>query len=688
MLDAPVTELPGVGKARAAALARLEIRTLGDLLVHAQRQYEDWAPSPVAEVREGDVACLQGVIDDLREQRYRGTTGLAVTRAVLTDTTGSIVLIWFRRGRFRPLGSSRLKVGQELVVYGSIRRDKGGLAIHNPAVEHLPLPHGAQLKPVYPLTEGISQTQMRTWVGEALKICWDNLDEYLEVGCSKKLELAGRREAIVGMHRPKTREHAATSRARLVFDEVLCYQIGILSERYRRTRQPGRVHIPDGFLVEKMIKELPFALTDGQKRAMQEMAADMESPQPMQRLLQGDVGSGKTVVAVYGLAKTVEAQYQGAVMAPTEVLARQHFERITTLMGKLGVEVGLLTGSLSAREKADICSRLSEGSCQVVVGTQALLERGVQFADLGLVVVDEEHRFGVQQRQALAQKDNTDLLVMTATPIPRTLALTLYGDLDISIIDELPPGRKPVDTRWISSRDRDKVYAFVRSQVKMGHQVYIVYPLVEGAGATQDSAAKTEARRLQALPAFADLSIGLLHGQMGSREKDSVIEDFVKGHWQILVTTSVIEVGIDVPNATVMVVENAERFGLAQLHQLRGRVGRSAAESFCLLMGEPTTPEARQRLELIRQTQDGFILAEADLKLRGPGEILGVRQSGLPELRLTDLIQDHDILEQAHKVAVQILGEDPHLGHDCHRGLRQELARRGYNSTKHDGGLY
>ncbi|NMB24716.1 MAG: ATP-dependent DNA helicase RecG [Firmicutes bacterium] len=687
MLDAPVQRLPGVGKARAMALSRLEIETLGDLLTHAPRDYEDWCPRPIAEVTDGESVCVRGTVEDIRQQRFRGSRGLVVSKAALQDSTGSIELVWFRRGRYGAKGN-QVKRGQNITVYGSVRRDQGTLVMHNPEIASQTVPRDAQLIPVYPLTEGVSQRLMRSWIQTAIKVCWDSIEEYLGISHIEQLGLLGRREAFKGLHRPKSYAHAMASRARLVFDELLCYQIAILSARYRQQHRIGKSHGPDGPLVSQLMESLPFSLTDGQRQAMAEVAADMESTRPMGRLLQGDVGSGKTIVAIYGLAKTVEAGYQGVVMAPTEILAQQHFAQITSLFASQGIEVRLLTGGLSNHEKADVCRRLQDGTVQVVVGTQALLEPDVRFANLGLVVVDEEHRLGVLQRQALAKKGSGDLLVMTATPIPRTLALSLYGDLDMSLIKELPLGRLPVDTRWISPQDRDKVYGFLRDQVKRGHQAYIVYPLVEGEETTKLAAAKTEAYRLRKLPVFADVRIGLLHGQMSSQEKTSVIEEFSQGHWQILVTTSVIEVGIDVPNATVMVIEHAERFGLAQLHQLRGRVGRGTAQSFCLLMGEPTTPEARERLEFMRETQDGFVLAEADLRLRGPGEILGVKQTGLPNLRMADLRHDGGIMDKARHVANQILGDDLFLSQTRHKPLVRELGRRGVVSRKHDGGLY
>ena len=688
MLDEPVTALTGVGRARARALARLEIQTLGDLLAHAPRQYEDWTPCSLSKVTDGDTVCLQGVVEDVSQQRYHGK-GLVVTKAILTDGPESVQLLWFRRQSRWSTGNSTVRRDQELMVYGRIQRDKGLWVMHNPAVKERPWPPGRQLVPVYPLTEGISQKQMRMWVRQALEICRPSLTEYLKREHITELGLMDARQAMVGLHAPNSFEEAARSRERLVFDEALFYQIVVFSKRHRQRSYPGPVHCADGPLTDALLATLPFEPTNAQKRVMQEIAKDMESSYPMRRLLQGDVGSGKTIVAVYALVKTVEAGYQGALMAPTEILARQHYTRLRSLLGELGIEVVLLTGSLASQEKAEIYRGLAEGDWHIVVGTQALLEPYVEFARLGLAVIDEEHRFGVLQRQALVQKGLSDLLVMTATPIPRTLALTLYGDLDVSILDELPPGRRPVDTRWISPRDRDDMYRFIRHQIELGYQAYIVYPLVEGAedGPSPALAASKEVGRLQSLPVFDSVRIGLLHGQMQAKEKEKVIEDFVNGYWQVLVTTSVIEVGVDVPNAVVMAVENAERFGLAQLHQLRGRVGRGAAVSFCLLVGEPSTEEAIKRLDLIRNTQDGFLLAEADLRLRGPGEVLGTRQSGIFGLRFLDLVKDTKIVEQAHTLAEKIVSADPLLLAANHQRLKEELTRRGFSLPKHDGGL-
>lgn len=669
------------------ALARLEIETLEDLLTHVPRDYEDWSPRPITGIAHGESVCVSGMVVDTKQQRFRGSQGLVVSKAILQDSTGSVELVWFRRGRYGVKGT-QVKKGQNITAYGSIRQEQGTYVMHNPEVASEAMPQNAKLVPVYPLTEGVSQRLMRQWIQTALGMCWDSIEEYLEVAYIEQLGLLGRREAIAGLHQPKAYAHAMAARTRLVFDELLCHQIAILSTRYRQPERAGKSHVPDGPLVSKIVGNLPFTLSNGQRQAMAEIAADLESARPMRRLLQGDVGSGKTIVSIYGLAKTVETGYQGVVMAPTEILAQQHFAKIKHLFAPQGIEVRLLTGGLGDRTKADVCRGLKDGTVQVMVGTQALLEPDVQFANLGLAVVDEEHRMGVLQRQALVEKGSGDLLVMTATPIPRTLALSLYGDLDISMIKELPPGRKPVDTRWISPQDRDKVYVFLREQAQRGHQAYIVYPLVEGEETAKIAAATTEACRLRKLPAFAGLRIGLLHGQMSSQEKNSVIGEFAQGYWQILVTTSVIEVGIDVPNATVMVIEHAERFGLAQLHQLRGRVGRGQAQSFCLLIGEPTTPEARERLEFMRKTQDGFALAEADLQLRGPGELLGVRQTGLPNLRMANLRQDGEIMEKAQHLANEILREDPLLKEARHAPLIRELTRRGLFILKHDGGLY
>lgn len=672
-----VDSLRGVGKARALALGRLGLETVEDLLFMVPRYYENWTQAiPISAVQPGEVVCLQGRITGLVERKTR-QKGLVITEALLRDDSGDIGLIWFLRVRSGQSSYIRrqLALGQEILVYGRAEQDNRRLVIRNPQWKRPTQLEGNRLIPVYPLTEGITQAQMRNYVGQALRLCRHDIGEFLPENYRRSLSLPERWAAIRGLHRAGSREEADAARRRLAFDELLCLQLALRIRRKQAEKVPGVVHSPDGALVQKFLGGLPYRLTAAQRKVMSEIAADMESPTVMQRLLQGDVGSGKTVVALYALIKSVEAGYQAVMMVPTEILAEQHYRQVVKAVQPLGIKTGLLTGALTDKEKENLRWELAAGQCQLVVGTHALLQPDVDFQRLGLVVIDEQHRFGVAQRQALVQKGNPDVLVMTATPIPRTLALAVYGDLDVSLIDELPPGRKPVDTRWISPADRERVYRFIRRQVEAGHQAYIVYPLVEESEAVTARAASNEVERLRKT-SLAGLEIGLLHGQLTAAEKDRVMEDFAAGRLHVLVTTTVIEVGVDVPNASVMVVENAERFGLAQLHQLRGRVGRGSVQAYCLLIGNPSTPSGKQRLHIIRQTNDGFALAEADLKLRGPGELLGTRQSGLSELRIADLVEDLPLLEEAARLARSILASDPDLTAPHHRALREELYRR------------
>jgi ATP-dependent DNA helicase RecG len=496
----------------------------------------------------------------------------------------------------------------------------------------------------------------------------------------------GLEAAICQIHFPDDQQSLEQARCRLSFDEFFLIQMGVLHQRHAWRTEPGRAVAVDGGLLESFVYSLPFELTKAQQRVLREIVNDLRSDKPMNRLLQGDVGSGKTVVAVAAMLLTVVSGFQAVIMAPTEILAEQHYKNVTQLLeGISGTEVKgpsafsapsprirLLTGSLRPAEKEQIHREIAAGEVDIVIGTHALIQEGVSFKDLALAIIDEQHRFGVTQRAALRQKGyNPHVLVMSATPIPRSLALTIYGDLDISVIDELPPGRQEIETRWLKSRERERAYSFVRSQIEKGHQAFIICPLVEESEKIEAKAAVEEHRRLQE-EIFPDLQLGLLHGRMKGKEKEAVMAQFHQGELDILVSTSVVEVGIDVPNATVMLVEGAERFGLAQLHQFRGRVGRSEHQSYCLLVADSPSFEGEQRLMAIESTQDGFALAEKDMELRGPGEFFGTRQSGLPDLKLAKL-SDVRILEQARTEALALFRDDPDLSRPEHRLLARKV---------------
>ncbi|HHY36752.1 MAG TPA: ATP-dependent DNA helicase RecG, partial [Firmicutes bacterium] len=587
-LESSIQELPGIGPSRARLFGRLGIKTVADLLFWFPRQWEDRRESqPLALIRPGNRVTVRGRLGRAEERRPR--RDLTITSFELGDGTGSLALVFFNQ----PYRKGQLRRGQEVMATGKVEMRYGQLQMINPEVEIVVRPqglHSGRIVPIYPATEGLSSRLLRSAVYTALKTCGADIEEIVPADTRERQGLLPREVAIREMHFPTGWEQVQRARRSLAFEELLLLQLGLL---YDREEGEGIAHGPDGELVARFLAQLPFTLTGAQRKALAEIARDMEAMRPMNRLLQGDVGSGKTVVAAYALVKTVENGFQGVVMVPTEILAEQHYLNLCRLLQPIGIEVVLLTGSMTGREKERVRQRIEGGEARVVVGTHAVIQEGVDFARLGLVVIDEQHRFGVSQRSSLLQKGKAcDLLVMTATPIPRTLALVFYSDLDITVLDELPPGRKPVQTYWVSEKIADRVYAFLRREVKEGRQAYIVCPLVEESDKLQVQAATELAAYLQER-VFPDLRLGLLHGRLPLEEKERVMEEFRRGKIDILVATTVIEVGVDVPNASVMVIQNAERFGLAQLHQLRGRVGRGEYQSYCILIGSPTTEEGR-----------------------------------------------------------------------------------------------
>jgi ATP-dependent DNA helicase RecG len=536
--------------------------------------------------------------------------------------------------------------------------------------------HTGRLVAIYGLTRGLTARPMRRLMKRLVDAYVDGLEDPLPDALRAKHHLEPLAQALRAGHFPKTEADYAGARRRLVYDEFLLLQLGLAIRRHRQGRRPGLAMNPPGALARRLLASLPFALTPAQERVWREIRTDMAEPYPMNRLLQGDVGSGKTVVAALAILTAVEAGFQAALMAPTEILAEQHLMTLAALVEPLGVPVALLTNAVKGKARERVLAGVAAGEIACVVGTHALVQETVRFRRLGLAVVDEQHRFGVHQRATLKHKgESPDVLVMTATPIPRTLALTLYGDLEVSVIDQLPPGRKPVVTKARTASARGRIYRFLREQVDAGRQVYVVCPLVEESEALDLQAATEMAQRLQQ-EVFVDLRIGLLHGRMPFAEKDRVMRDFKAGAIHILVSTTVIEVGIDVPNASVMLIEHAERFGLSQLHQLRGRVGRGPWKSYCILLSGASSPDAKLRLEAMTATNDGFKIAEADLSQRGPGDFFGTRQSGLPEFRVADLLRDAAALEAARRDAASLVREDPNLLAPEHRALRAALLQR------------
>lgn len=654
----------------------MSIETVEDLLYHVPRRHEDrrhlTALRDLAHGAEETVEATVAAVSEFRPRR-----GLSIVKAALADETGIGYAVWYNQ----PYLKQQLRRGMRALFFGKVERRGGEIRLQSPEFEVVEGDeeetwHTGRLVPIYPATEGLSQRMLRTLVRTALTLHAARVPEALPEGLRRSRGLPPIHESLWAVHFPETLEEQRAARERLAFEELLTLELGLLLRRRAAAEADKPFRYADGTLVARFLSGLPFSLTTAQQRAIEEIAVDVRGARPMNRLLQGDVGSGKTVVAVASLLIAVQGGYQAALMAPTEILAEQHYLTIRPLIEPLGVRVGLLVGGRSGRERAEGRQALRQGAADIAIGTHALIEEGVAFANLALVVVDEQHKFGVMQRARLRRKGfSPDVLVMTATPIPRTLALTLYGDLDITVLDELPPGRRPVATSWREASARGKVYAFVREQIQMGRQAYVVCPLIEDSEKLQARAAARLAEELQTA-FFQDLTVTLLHGRMPTEEKDRVMASFRRGEIHILVATSVIEVGIDVPNASVMVIENADRFGLAQLHQLRGRVGRGAHRSYCILMASPTTEEGRRRMAVLAATGDGFRIAQEDLRLRGPGEILGTRQHGLPDLRVADLTADLFLLEEARNVAGEILRGDPRLSHPEHRGLRASVLRR------------
>ncbi len=677
----PVQYLKGVGPARAAALSRLGIETVGHVLLHVPRRHEDRSHlTPLRDLVHGSETTVEATVAAVSQ--FRPRRGLVVVKAALIDESGIAYAVWFNQ----PYLKQQVRRGMRAIFFGKVQRRGGEVRLQSPEFEPVEAGeeetwHTGRLVPIYPATEGLSQRVLRTLVRNALTRHAGELEDILPEGLRGSLGLPPVHDALWELHFPETMEAQHAARRRLAFEELLVLELGLLLRR-RATAQTARpFHYRPGALVQRFVASLPYTLTPAQQRGIEEITADLRGPHPMSRLLQGDVGSGKTIVAVAALLLCVQGGYQGALMAPTEILAEQHFLTIRPLVESLGVRVVLLTGGRRAAARANIREAVRRGEVDIAIGTHALIEEEVGFARLGLVVVDEQHKFGVLQRARLRRKGFApDVLVMTATPIPRTMALTLYGDLDVTVLDELPPGRRPVATYWREGDARPKVYEFMRQQIEAGRQAYVVCPLIEDSEKLQAKAAAQLAAELQR-EYFTDLRVGLLHGRMPAEEKDRVMDAVRRGTIHVLVATTVIEVGIDIPNASVMVIEDADRFGLAQLHQLRGRVGRGAHRSYCILIASPTTDEGRRRLGVMAETEDGFRIAQEDLRLRGPGEILGTRQHGLPDLRVADLLVDLPLLEEARDLAAEIVRQDAGLRRPEHGGLREAVRTRFADSS-------
>jgi ATP-dependent DNA helicase RecG len=674
-LDAPAQFLKGVGPKRAELLAKLGVRTARDLLFHVPRRYEDASTvTKIGSLRVGDDVTIVGEVVSKGVLPTRSR--LRIFSAVIRDSSkDSIEVSW----PGQPFLDRTIRKGDLLLVAGKVRFYHGKQVqprewvVLGTAEEGT---GGGRVLPVYAATEGISQKVLRSIIDQSL----DRLlplvtsEDILQQSGLAPKQLPTLMQALSLLHRPESLAEAEKGRRRLAWDEAFFLQLLHSRARFRTSgERTGTAFRRTDAIIAPLYRSLPFSLTDAQTRAIAEIYADMTSDHRMNRLLQGDVGSGKTIVALFAMALAAEAGFQSALMAPTEILAEQHARTLTALVEKLQLKVTLLTGRLPTAERRAALAAIAEGDANLVVGTHALIQEKVKFQRLGLAVVDEQHRFGVRQRMALAAQGETpDVLVMSATPIPRSLALTLYGDLELTVLDELPPGRTPVETAVEPEKNRARIHAFIRDQIAAGRQAFVVYPIIDESEKVDLRAATEEHRRLDE-EVFPDLNVGLLHGQLAGEEKDAIMRAFAAGEIHILVATTVIEVGIDVPNASVMVVEHAERFGLSQLHQLRGRVGRGAEQSHCILVASGS-PDAFARLRILAETTDGFRIAREDLKLRGMGDFFGARQHGLPEFRFFDAEKDEDLLVGAREVATGVVSKDPEL--ERHEALRGVLEGR------------
>ena len=655
--DLEITYAKGVGPSRAKVLRKLGIETVGDLVFFKPRDYEDRRKiTPIRDLVPGEKHTVKGKIVSIDVKKKKN---VRIIVALLSDGFTQVPLKWFNQDYIVEHLKSLLK--KEVFVTGKVREGYFGQPeFVSPEVVPAEGDFKREILPIYRLTEGISQKVMRRIFRENISVVCDFEDE-LPRFLIEKRKLLDKKSALLGLHFPKTLYNLEKSRERLSYEEFFDFQLALALVRKREERIGGIAKKIEGKLADEFLSKLPFKLTSAQKRVHSEIRNDMMGEKPMKRLLQGDVGSGKTIVAMLALLDNKEAGFQGALMAPTTVLALQHYERISTKFQDLGVKVALLTGSTPQSRKREIKSLLKTGDIDVVIGTHALIQEDVHFHNLGLVIIDEQHRFGVKQREALMSKGKlVDTLVMTATPIPRTLSLTLYGDLDVSIIDEMPPGRKPVRTLAVPMSKVREVYEFVRDEVRLGHQAFIVYPLIEESEKL-DLKAATDMFEYLSKEVFPDLRLALLHGRMPDEVKGRIMDEFAQGKYDILVSTTVIEVGIDIPNATVMVIENPERFGLAQLHQLRGRVARSSHQAYCFLVYGDIDEEAFERIKFFESTTDGFEIAEYDLQKRGPGEFLGTRQHGLPDFKFADLVRDKSVLYMAREDAFEMLKNDPDM---------------------------
>lgn len=672
-LDNDVKYVKGVGPNRVVLLNKLGIYTLGDLITYYPRDYEDRSkPKLINEVVDGEEALIKGfVISKMLELKVR--RNLVIYKLIIRDESGPCTITWYNQSYLKKI----FVVGKEYSFFGRISKKGSRVEMNSPVYDSAETQKNTgKIVPVYPLTYKLSQTTLRQIIENGLNEVGDELEETIPEYLRKEYNLLNINNAIHNIHFPQEFIDFKKARTRLVFEELLGMQLALLSLKQQYTQEKIGIKFDKEVRISEVINNLPFKLTKAQLRVLEEIDNNMESIKTMNRLLQGDVGSGKTIVSIIATYKAVKSGYQVAVMAPTAILATQHLESFTEILNQYGIKCELLISSVTKKKKEEILEKLQNGEIDVLIGTHAILEDNVVFKNLGLVVTDEQHRFGVRQRSKIAAKgNNPDVLVMTATPIPRTLALILYGDLDISIIDELPPNRKKIETYAVTKSMTERVNNFIKKQINEGRQVYVVCPLVEENEEIKANSVVELAEEYKN-NVFKEYRVEYIHGKMRSKEKDDIMQRFKDGEIDILISTTVIEVGVNVPNSSIMVVENAERFGLAQLHQLRGRVGRGKYQSYCILKYNGGSDVVRERMKIMQDTNNGFIIAEKDLELRGSGEFFGTKQHGIPEFKIANLFEDMPILQLVQSLANKIIIEDPELAQDKNKELKKIVSKK------------